>query len=87
MSFSFKSMFRNKLERWRRIRIKKEFSIKHTLVISIDEVLKFFLVKFLIVNEIWASAIDNASRFIWFETAEAVEDDIWAGMINVLMLL
>ncbi len=56
-------------------------------MISIDEVLKFFLVKFLIVNEIWASAIDNASRFIWFETAEAVEDDIWAGMINVLMLL
>ncbi len=61
--------------------------MKHTFAISFDDVLKFFFVKFLIVNEIWASAIDNASRFIWFETAEAVEDDIWVGMIKILMLL
>jgi hypothetical protein len=48
--------------------------------------LKFFFDKVFNVNVIWASAIDTASRFILFETAEADEDDVWLGMIKVLVL-
>jgi hypothetical protein len=31
--------------------------------------------------------MDNASRFILFETTEVDEVDVWVGMIKVLMLL
>ncbi len=48
--------------------------------------MKFFFDKFFNVNDIWASAMDTASRFILLETAEADKDDVFVGMIKFLML-
>ena len=39
-----------------------------------DEFFKFFFVKFFIVNEICASAMDNASRFIVVESVKTVNE-------------
>ncbi len=58
-----------------------------TLDISAREILKLLFDKVLIVQEICASAKDNASRFIVLETAKADEDNISIGMTDILILL
>ncbi len=86
MTFSFKSIFRYELEIQKIMNRKRFLKKKHTLDISINEFLKFFFDNVFIVNEIWASAVDIASRFILFDTAEADEDDVWDGMFDGLIL-
>lgn len=59
------------MEEWKNL----VWRTKHTREISMEVDWRFFLVKCLIVNEIWASARDNASRVIFLQMAGAVIDE------------